>query len=155
MLYRNKIWVYGGGNGTHALDDLWTLTVNVPLDKMRWEKVEVSGRKPTNRGYHTANIVDNVMVVLGGSDGSECFSDIWCLNLGQRFRSPLPTYSTSSFHTDTLVWRLIQPESKKRRLAHSCVPVGSHLLLIGGHDGSQYTSDVALFNFRMCKPCFR
>lgn len=82
VLYHNKIWVYGGGNGTHALDDLWTLTVNVPLDKMRWEKVEVSGRKPTNRGYHTANIVGNVMVVLGGSDGSECFSDIWCLNLG-------------------------------------------------------------------------
>jgi hypothetical protein len=83
VLYNNKIWVYGGGNGTNALDDVWTLSVNVPYDQMRWEEVKINGSdRPGNRGYHTANLVGNIMVVLGGSDGSECFSDVWCLNLG-------------------------------------------------------------------------
>lgn len=83
VLYRGKIWVFGGGNGMQALNDVWTLDVIGPIDKMRWEEVETRGRKPVARGYHTANLVGNVMVVVGGSDGKECFSDIWCLNLGE------------------------------------------------------------------------
>jgi Rab9 effector protein with kelch motifs len=84
VLYNNKIWIFGGGNGMQALNDVWTLTVGVSTDKMRWEQVEIEGKKPTARGYHTANLVGNIMVVIGGSDGRECFSDIWCLNLGKR-----------------------------------------------------------------------
>lgn len=84
VLYKGKIWVFGGGNGTQALNDLWTLDVgnSAAIEKMRWELVATKGRKPVPRGYHTANLVGNVMVVMGGSDGRECFSDIWCLNLG-------------------------------------------------------------------------
>lgn len=66
-----------------ALNDVWTLDVGGPVEKFRWEQLETRGRKPTPRGYHTANLVGNVMVVVGGSDGRECFSDIWCLNLGE------------------------------------------------------------------------
>ena len=86
VLYRGKIWVFGGGNGTQALNDLWTLEVghNAAVEKMKWELVTASGKMPSPRGYHTANLVGNVMVVMGGSDGKECFSDIWCLNLGAR-----------------------------------------------------------------------
>jgi UDP-N-acetylglucosamine:LPS N-acetylglucosamine transferase len=84
VLYNSKIWYFGGGNGQEALNDIWTLTVNVPVDKMRWEEIKVKGRKPTARGYHTANLVGNVMVVMGGSDGKDCFSDVWCFNLGER-----------------------------------------------------------------------
>lgn len=67
-----------------ALNDLWTLEVGTSanIDRMKWELVQTRGRKPTARGYHTANLVGNVMVIVGGSDGRECFSDIWCLNLG-------------------------------------------------------------------------
>lgn len=84
VLYRGRIWVFGGGNGTQALNDLWTLEVghNAAVDKMKWEMIGTNGKMPTARGYHTANLVGNVMVVVGGSDGKECFSDIWCLNLG-------------------------------------------------------------------------
>jgi hypothetical protein len=70
-----------------ALNDVWTLDVGVPMDRMRWEEVETHGRKPISRGYHTANIVGNVMIIVGGSDGKECFSDIWCLNLGSSVSS--------------------------------------------------------------------
>lgn len=82
VLYKGKVWVFGGGNGMEALNDLWTLDCTGPTERMRWEHVETRGRRPLPRGYHTSNLVGNVMVVVGGSDGRECFSDIWCLNLG-------------------------------------------------------------------------
>jgi hypothetical protein len=49
---------------------------------LRWSPVETQGEPPAPRGYHTANLVGNVMIVVGGSDGRECFSDVWCLHLG-------------------------------------------------------------------------
>lgn len=82
VLYKNKVWVFGGGNGSQALNDLWTLDVSVPVERMRWTQQATKGKAPVARGYHTANLVGNVMVIMGGSDGTECFSDVWSLNLG-------------------------------------------------------------------------
>lgn len=84
VLYRGRIYIFGGGNGTQALNDLWTLDVGTTasVERMRWEQLQTRGRKPSPRGYHTANLIGNVMVVMGGSDGRECFSDMWCLNMG-------------------------------------------------------------------------
>lgn len=80
--YHGKVYLFGGGNGAKALNDLWTLDASLPYDKMVWEEVEVKGTKPRPRGYHTANLVGGSVVVIGGSDGSECFEDIWVLSLG-------------------------------------------------------------------------
>jgi len=68
------------------------------------------------------------MIVVGGSDGRECFSDIWCLNL------------------DTLRWDQVRLEAAHRRLSHSVTQVGSYLYIIGGHDGNSYSSDILFFN---------
>jgi hypothetical protein len=92
VLYQSKIWVFGGGNGLQALNDVWTLDVSGSLDRMRWDQVAILGRKrPSPRGYHTANLVQNVMIVVGGSDGRECFQDVWCLNLGACVPAPSGT----------------------------------------------------------------
>lgn len=129
VYYEGKIWVFGGGNGSQALNDVWTLSANCPVEKMRWSKVEIRGNKqPSARGYHTANLVRNIMIVVGGSDGRECFSDIWCLNL------------------DTLRWDQVRLETAHRRLSHSVTQVGSYLFIIGGHDGNSYSSDILFFN---------
>ncbi|PCH42996.1 galactose oxidase [Wolfiporia cocos MD-104 SS10] len=128
VLYKNKVWVFGGGNGMEALNDVWTLDIGAPGDRMQWEQMPTKGTKPTPRGYHTANLVGNVMVVVGGSDGRECFSDIWCLNL------------------DTLIWKQVKLDVSYRRLSHTATQVGSYLFIMGGHDGSQYTSELLLFN---------
>jgi len=129
VLYQNKIWVFGGGNGLQALNDVWTLDVSGSLDRMRWDQVAIVGRKrPSPRGYHTANLVQNVMIVVGGSDGRECFQDVWCLNL------------------DTAAWTQIKPDALHRRLSHSSAQVGSYLFISGGHDGSEYTPELLLFN---------
>jgi Rab9 effector protein with kelch motifs len=82
VYYKGKIWVFGGGNGMKALNDLWTLDVSGPMDKLRWEQVQTSSRRPSPRGYHTANLIGSVMIVVGGSDGRDCFSDVWALDLG-------------------------------------------------------------------------
>lgn len=77
--------MFGGGNGSEAVNDVWTLEVGhsaIP-SQMRWEKVRIEGPAPGPRGYHTANIVGNVMVIIGGSDGKEGFDDVWCLHLGK------------------------------------------------------------------------
>ncbi|EGN94708.1 hypothetical protein SERLA73DRAFT_187766 [Serpula lacrymans var. lacrymans S7.3] len=128
VLYNSKIWIFGGGNGLQALNDVWTLDVGVSIDKMRWEQVETTGKPPKPRGYHTANLVGSVMVVIGGSDGKECFSDVWCLNL------------------ETLVWTQISLQVSHRRLSHTATQVGSYLFIVGGHDGSSYTNELLLYN---------
>ena len=52
------------------------------LAGLKWSLIETYGGPPAPRGYHSANLVGNVMVIVGGSDGREHFSDVWCLNLG-------------------------------------------------------------------------
>lgn len=138
VFYKGKVWVFGGGNGLTALNDVWTLEVGPggngvvgPTGEkaMRWEEVETSGKKPSARGYHTATLIGNVMVIIGGSDGKECFTDVWFLNL------------------DTLVWSMVKQQSPThRRLAHSATQVGSYIFIVGGHNSSEYGSDLLLFN---------
>jgi hypothetical protein len=84
--YRGRIYVFGGGNGTEAVNDVWALDVGAHAlpDRMRWDKLDVRGPRPCARGYHTANVVGDVMIIIGGSDGKECFMDVWCLHLGAR-----------------------------------------------------------------------
>jgi len=96
VLYRNKLYIFGGGNGVKALNDVWSLDTSVPVERMRWELLKTHGEKPGPRGYHTANLVGNIMIVIGGSDGRDCFSDIWVLNLG---------VSTLSFPTLLIYFR--------------------------------------------------
>ncbi|EIW56695.1 galactose oxidase [Trametes versicolor FP-101664 SS1] len=128
VLYKNKLWIFGGGNGSMALNDVWTLDLSGGIDNLRWEQMETRGKKPLPRGYHTANLIGNVMVIVGGSDGRECFSDIWCLNL------------------DTLLWSLVKLGENHKRLSHSATQVGSYLFICGGHDGANFMQDLLLFN---------
>ncbi|KAG1744459.1 hypothetical protein EDB19DRAFT_1894578 [Suillus lakei] len=134
VLYNGKIYIFGGGNGLTALNDLWTLDVSrldptsQSVGGLRWSLVETQGEPPAPRGYHTANLVGNVMIVVGGSDGRECFSDVWCL------------------HLDTLIWTRLNLPLSHRRLSHTSTQVGSCLFIVGGHDGGAYRDEVVLFN---------
>ncbi|KAJ4472122.1 galactose oxidase [Lentinula aciculospora] len=148
VYYNGRIWVFGGGNGMTALNDVWTLDVS----KMIWERMNVRGRDstfnpdeyhyggkggrtpygpgsiPGPRGYHTANLIGNMMIVVGGSDGKDCFAEVWCLNL------------------DTLEWILLDLPESHKRLAHTSTQVGSYLFIQGGHNGGEYINDIRFFN---------
>jgi len=134
VFYQGTVWIFGGGNGLTALNDVWTLDVSGGAGlggtkQMRWTQKETTGKRPGARGYHTANLVGNIMVVIGGSDGKECFTDVWCLNL------------------DTLIWSLAkQQQTSYRRLAHTSTQVGSYIFIVGGHNAVDYVSDLLMYN---------
>ncbi|KAI6160286.1 hypothetical protein EDD17DRAFT_1778478 [Pisolithus thermaeus] len=137
VLYLGKIYIFGGGNGLTALNDLWALDVS-RLDSslrsgstesgLKWSLIKTHSDLPAPRGYHTANLIGNIMVVVGGSDGRECFSDVWCLNL------------------DSLIWTRVNLTVSHRRLSHSATQVGSYLFIVGGHDGNSYSSEILFYN---------
>ena len=82
VLYKDKVWVFGGGNGMMPLNDLWTLDVSELKSRkgamhhrgsfadyaeeeevVTWTKVKTYGlSKPLPRGYHTANLIGRVMI---------------------------------------------------------------------------------------------
>ncbi|ORY54830.1 uncharacterized protein BCR38DRAFT_453188 [Pseudomassariella vexata] len=138
-LYKNGIYVFGGGDGVRALNDIWRLDVS-DIHKMSWKLVSgpTSGspsggmpstdNKPKARGYHTANMVGSKLIIYGGSDGGECFNDVWV------------------YDVDAHIWKAVSIPITFRRLSHTATIVGSYLFVVGGHDGNEYSNDVLLLN---------
>lgn len=137
-LYKSGIYIFGGGDGVRALNDVWRLDVSDP-QKMSWRLISnpTSGslkgavaaeNKPKARGYHTANMVGSKLIIYGGSDGGECFNDVWV------------------YDVDAYVWRAVGIPVTYRRLSHTATLVGSYLFVVGGHDGDEYSNDVILLN---------
>ncbi|RGP76244.1 hypothetical protein FLONG3_5373 [Fusarium longipes] len=134
-LYKNGLYVFGGGDGVRALNDIWRLDV-ADVNKMSWRLVSSSDKtnpgtkdyRPKARGYHTANMVGSKLIIFGGSDGGECFDDVWV------------------YDVDAQVWKAVAIPIAFRRLSHTATIVGSYLFVIGGHDGSEYSNDVLLLN---------
>lgn len=130
-LHNGRLFIFGGGNGTVALNDVWAMDVTVPFNKLRWEEIkprEGMGPIPRPRGYHTSNLVGNVMVIIGGSDGRDCYSDIWVMDL------------------DTGLWKEVKTDEQYSCMFHSSTQVGSYLFVLGGHNGHSFVSDLLLFN---------
>jgi hypothetical protein len=131
--YKNGIYVFGGGDGVRALNDIWRLDVS-DMTKMSWSLVSGADKKgsvepkPKARGYHTANMVGSKLIIFGGSDGGECFDDVWVYDVEAHF------------------WKVVTIPLNYRRLSHTATIVGSYLFVIGGHDGSEYSNDVLLLN---------
>lgn len=169
-LYKNGIYMFGGGDGVQALNDVWRLDVS-DTAKMSWKLISAaqavppkgssssssqqtvsstasngggggaggnnggsngSSRdmqpRPRPRGYHTANMVGSKLVIFGGSDGGECFNDVWV------------------YDVETRIWRAVSMPTAYRRLSHTATIIGSYLFVVGGHDGSEYSNDVLLLN---------
>ncbi|KAF4125098.1 Kelch motif [Geosmithia morbida] len=142
-LYRSGIYVFGGGDGVRALNDVWRLDVS-DMTKMSWKLVSAPDTpaaaaaavgtpasrrlKPRARGYHTANMVGSKLIIYGGSDGAECFDDVWV------------------YDVDDHTWRHVDVPDRYGRLSHTATIVGSYLFVVGGHDGKDYVDDILLLN---------
>lgn len=130
-LHRSAIYVFGGGDGDGALNDIWRLDVG-DAAKMSWKLVSGPDRgrdrRPKARGYHSGNMSGSKLIIFGGSDGAECFEDVWI------------------YDVDTHLWTPVDVPVAFRRLSHTATLVGSYLFVIGGHDGDAYCNDVLLLN---------
>jgi hypothetical protein len=80
VLYRNFLVVFGGGNGQTALNDVWALDVSDP-SRLTWHEWRTHGDTPQRKGYHSASLVGDKMIIFGGSDGHASFADIHILDL--------------------------------------------------------------------------
>ncbi|KAG9255962.1 uncharacterized protein F5Z01DRAFT_619200 [Emericellopsis atlantica] len=135
-LYKNGIYIFGGGDGVRALNDVWRLDVS-DMSKMSWKLISSADRtpppgtkdvRPRARGYHTANMVGSKLIIFGGSDGGECFDDVWVYDVEEH------------------IWKAVSIPVNFRRLSHTATIVGSYLFVVGGHDGKEYSNDVLLLN---------
>ncbi|KAI8336807.1 hypothetical protein BC941DRAFT_353729 [Chlamydoabsidia padenii] len=126
-VWQNKIIIVGGGNGTQALVDVHVLDVSDP-NRLVWSQVTPEGVAPLARGYHSGNLINDKLVIYGGSDGHTCFGDVHILDLG------------------TNRWYQIELDQTIPRLSHTATQIGSYLFIVGGHDGYHYSNDVILLN---------
>lgn len=125
--YNGKLIIFGGGNGVGALNDVYVLDV-MDMNRLEWHRIDCHGKIPIGRGYHTSNLVDGKLIVIGGSDGHMSFNDIHILKL------------------DTQIWYQIKTDEIHNRLGHTATQVGSYLFVVGGHDSQRYTPDVLTLN---------
>ncbi|KAI8088687.1 uncharacterized protein BX664DRAFT_365166 [Halteromyces radiatus] len=125
--WNSNIIVVGGGDGARALADVHCLDLADPSRPV-WSQMEPSGTAPIARGYHTSNLVKDKLIVFGGSDGHECFSDVFVLDLVAN------------------KWSQVDVDRAIPRLAHTATQIGSYIFVIGGHDGNRYSNDVLLLN---------
>lgn len=135
-LYRNGIYIFGGGDGVRALNDVWRLDV-ADTSKMSWKLISPptapsadDQTRPKARGYHTADMVGSKLIIFGGSDGGECFRDVWIFDAATSVFTPVTIPAALSFP----------------RLSHTATVVGSYLFVIGGHDGVEYCDELLLLN---------
>ncbi|KAK0236738.1 galactose oxidase [Armillaria nabsnona] len=134
VLYDKKIWIFGGGTGAGALDDVWTLDVS-DINNMRWKLITTDGsqekEEPCARGYHTANLAGEYMIIIGGKSQSRtCLWDIWFFSFVN-----LKWHAVDILKTNLHV-----------RSAHTSTLVGSYLFIQGGYDGNDNTSELLTFN---------
>lgn len=50
------------------------------LEKLHWTLLSTKGAVPDPSGYHSAAVVDEKIVIFGGSDTQCCFSDMVVLD---------------------------------------------------------------------------
>jgi len=75
--YKDKIYVYRGGDGKCYLSDLHSLDVKT----VTWEKVVTKGEAPPPRANHASAIINDAMYIFGGWDGLKRLNDLFRLNL--------------------------------------------------------------------------
>ncbi|KAJ3476527.1 hypothetical protein NLI96_g11094 [Meripilus lineatus] len=129
-LVDRRLVVFGGGEGPVYRNDVYI------LDTMtrRWTQPRFppDAPVPPPRRAHTAVFYRNKVWVFGGGNGTQALNDLWTLDVGLKF--------------DSLLWSQVKLDVFHRRLSHTATQVGSYLFIWGGHDGTQYTSELLLFN---------
>ena len=116
-VFKNRIWVIGGFDGTSLKNDVWS-----SRNGIIWEcATPNAGFSP--RKCHALVAWNGNLWVIGGDDGN-LKNDIW--------RSP-----------DGKNWVCVTPNAAfTERRGHSAVVFNGKILIIGGYDGINYKNDV-------------
>ena len=139
----SRVYIFGGYNGNHWLNDLWVFDIK----SKRWECIQESsdpnvdmallasdihnsGTVPSRRFGYVSVVHNNKFVLFGGFDGSKWLNDMW------------------EFSFETKRWRLIQPRGQMPSVRScpawcSCTDErhAGILYIIGGYDGMERKAD--------------
>lgn len=100
-------------------------------EQLAWRTCAAKGDIPPPRGYHAACALENnKILVYGGSDGQECFSDV------------------TIFDTTSCTWTKQKIVNPQPRLGHTVSAVGNSVFAFGGHNGTDYVNDLGVLLLR-------
>jgi N-acetylneuraminic acid mutarotase len=87
--------------------------------------MKTTGDIPKGRRGHSAAVVGNRMLVLGGHDEDNYFNDLYCLNF------------------ENAEWKQVSLKATVPRMAyHQCVTLGTSVLIYGGKRKNGSTTKV-------------
>jgi len=122
-----SLYVFGGGDGNHYLNDLHILNT----ETMAWSQAYVAGTSPAARSRHTNVAVGTRLYVFGGGDDARVYNDLYILD------------------TDTMSWSrpVVKGIPPTARWGHTCTLIGDgKLLIFGGHDGANMLNDIHILD---------
>ncbi len=70
---------FGGTGSIHFYNDTWSFDIST----RKWTELQCTGSIPPPRAYHAAVLVDDVMYVFGGYDGTY-LGDLTAFNLSSK-----------------------------------------------------------------------
>jgi len=122
----NSLIVYGGDEGGTPFGDLWILSnANGSGGTPVWTQIFAVGDGPPARSGHTAtyDVVNNVMTVYGGFDGTNVVGDVWML-------------AGANAQTGTLAWTQGLTGQSRRFASSMYDPVSNEMITFGGASNS-------------------
>jgi hypothetical protein len=140
--YTHHLLLFAGGNGHAALNDVWACDISDPY-ALSWQEWHAKGDVPVCKGYHTANLIGEKMVVYGGSDGVNSFADVHVLDIREHFDNVSVGNTLMGSLVASMVWTRVQTNVQIQRLSHTSTQVGSYLFVIGGHDGERFVRGIS------------
>lgn len=134
ILHNSTLYLFGGISNTlttSALNDTWSLQwTGTAKQPPEWRSINAAGFSPGGRFGHSAtayyfgNIDEFVMLIYGGTNGTEVYGDLWMLPLS------------------TLTWKQLEPcplssvvgtdNAALRVFGHSASMVGLQMVVYGG-----------------------
>ncbi|KAH0801887.1 Kelch motif family protein [Histomonas meleagridis] len=110
VTFKNKLIFFGGKNKNEEfLNDVSTLDINT----LEYKQIKCNGDLPLPRAYHSASIIDDKMIIIGGRSEKSLCNDIYSLDLNK------------------MIWIKI-PLEVGERMYHRTITHGKFLLIIGG-----------------------
>ena len=109
----NKLYVFGGFDGEVSLSDLWVLNT----DTLEWsEVVPVASAPPPARSAHSMVTFEGRLIVYGGHDEEDYYSEVWV------------------FNPRTRKWSKprVKGEAPHSRASYTAAMVGGNMYVFGG-----------------------
>ncbi|CCJ28426.1 unnamed protein product [Pneumocystis jirovecii] len=125
ITYQEKLYLFGGTNGSQWFNDVWVFDYK----NLSWKEVVCNGCIPQPREGHSASLVDDIIYIFGGRglDGSD---------LGDLI----------AFKITTSKWYIFQNmgPSPSPRSGHTLTSFGQKIIVLGGEGSLNKTEDLSI-----------